>query len=169
MDVVIGIDVGLNGAIAVLIGGSKPMVYPIPTYKDGKGKNRYDYNALCRIFEHIKYNTVYGSIIGCALERCTAMPKQGSVSGFSFGEAYGFYKGVLTALSIPYEIVQPKKWQQEFSISNDTKKGSFAVASRLYPNLELQTPRGRVLDGACDALLLATYMARKLKGEINAK
>ena len=166
MSIVMGIDVGLNGAIAVLIDGSKPMAYPIPTYKDGKGKNRYDYNALCRIFQEVKSSAV---IIGCALERATPMPKQGSVSGFSFGEAYGFYKGILTALSIPYEIVQPKKWQQEFSISNDTKKGSFAVASRLYPNLELQTPRGRVLDGACDALLLATYMARKLKGELDAK
>ena len=166
MNVVIGIDVGLNGAIAVLIDETKQTIYAIPTYKDGKGKNRYDYNALSRIFQGIKTTA---PIIGCALERATPMPKQGSVSGFSFGEAYGFYKGVLTALSIPYEIVQPKKWQQEFSISNDTKKGSFAVASRLYPNLELQTPRGRVLDGACDALLLATYMARKLKGEINAK
>lgn len=166
MGIVIGIDVGLSGAIAVLIDGSKPMVYPIPTYKDGKGKNRYDYNALFKLFQIINASA---TIIGCALERATAMPKQGSVSGFAFGEAYGFYKGVLTALSIPYEIVQPKKWQQEFSISNDTKKGSFAVASRLYPKMELQTPRGRILDGACDALLLATYMERKLKGEINGK
>jgi hypothetical protein len=165
MNMVIGIDVGLNGAIAVLADGS-PATYSIPIYKDGKGKNRYDYKLLFHVLKYIKDS---GVVIGCALERCTAMPKQGSVSGFSFGEAYGFYKGVLTALSIPYEIVQPKKWQQEFSISNDTKKGSFAVASRLYPNLELQTPRGRVLDGACDALLLATYMARKLKGELDAK
>lgn len=99
----------------------------------------------------------------CCLERVNAMPKQGVVSMFNFGKNFGFIQGLLTAYSIPYELVTPQKWKKEFQITGD-KNSSIAVCKRLFPDVDLRrTERCRKDDdGAAESLLLAEYARRKL-------
>ena len=51
------------------------------------------------------------------LESVHAMPKQGVTSMFTFGENFGFWKGVLRACCIPYILCTPQRWQKLLDIT----------------------------------------------------
>lgn len=99
-----------------------------------------------------------------AVEKVGAMPGQGTVSMFSFGQSYGFILGVLAAFGIPYQLVPPRKWKAEYGLLNTIKEDSVVVAKRLFPNVDLlPTPRCRKeSDGMAEALLIAEYARRKM-------
>ncbi|MEA5089400.1 hypothetical protein [Solidesulfovibrio sp.] len=96
-----------------------------------------------------------------ALEKVGAMPGQGVVSMFSFGENCGIWKGILAALGIPYVCPRPQDWQRgivDRKAGKDTKAASLATARRLFPDADL----GRKKDhGRADALLLAWWARRQ--------
>lgn len=50
------------------------------------------------------------------LEKVGATPQMGVTSAFTFGRGYGFLRGLLVGLSIPFEEVGPAKWQAEFGL-----------------------------------------------------
>ena len=101
------------------------------------------------------------SPLRCVLEKVNAMPGQGVVSMFNFGQNYGFIQGVLKAHEIPYELVTPQKWKKEFSCTSD-KNTSIEVCKRLFPNVSLKaTDRCKKdHDGIAEALLIAEYGRR---------
>lgn len=140
----IGIDPGKDGALAVIT-DEDVMVFP---------------------FDRKSYVNILGALKNgsrCCLEREGAMPGQGGVSMFSFGENFGFIQGVLEANAIPYELVTPKRWKKEFGITAD-KNGSVQVCMRLFPTVSLlKTDRCRKPhDGMAEALLMAEYARRKM-------
>lgn len=96
-----------------------------------------------------------------ALEKVGAMPGQGVVSMFSFGQNVGAWHGILAALAIPYVSPRPQDWQRgivDKKAGKDTKAASLATARRLFPNAAL----GRKKDhGRADALLLAWWARRQ--------
>ena len=146
----IGIDPGKSGALAVLNEDGSSIIYPFSV--DGYREILADYsteNFRCRA--------------KCCLEHVSAMPGNGSVSMFNFGENFGFIQGLLTAYEIPYELVRPQKWKKEFSITAD-KNQAIDVCKRLFPNAILKrTERCKVDDSNfAEALLMAEYARRKL-------
>lgn len=102
----------------------------------------------------------------CVLEHVGAMPGQGSVSMFHFGENFGWIQGLLDSYHVPYELVRPQKWKKEFSCTSD-KNTSIEVARRLFPGVDLRrTPRcQKPHDGICEALLMASYAKRRFGGD----
>lgn len=143
----IGIDPGKSGALAYIMDDGAVNVFP---------------------FDEEMYKTALKGIaqLGpaiCCLEHVGAMPGQGVTSMFSFGQNFGFIQGLLTAFSIPYELVRPQKWKREFGITGD-KNTSIAVCKRLFPAVSLlPTERCRKeSDGMAEALLMAEYARRKL-------
>ena len=147
----IGIDPGKSGGIACIDTETK-IVYTIP-YND---KALID---LCR-------NEGYGGNtehIMCCLEKVGAMPGQGVVSMFSFGQSVGYIKGVLESFRIPYQEITPQKWKREFGLTSDKAKSS-EVCRKLFPDVSLlATPRcKKPHDGMAEALLMAEYARRKL-------
>ena len=58
----------------------------------------------------------------CCLEEVHALPRQGVASTFTFGEGYGYIKGVLETIGIPYQTVSPRRWKKEFGLCSDKKK-----------------------------------------------
>lgn len=147
MSVVIGIDPGLTGAIAVL--GEAIEAYDMPVMAKGTGKKQQVNAAevanilLC----HQGAATVY-------LERVAAMPKQGVSSTFSFGETFGVMRGVTAALGIPLELVTPQSWKRRFSLLGADKDAARTKAIELFP----EAPLSRKKDiGRAEALLIAVY------------
>lgn len=142
----IGVDPGEKGTMAIIWEWGK--IELIPFSVDG-------YRDMMRQCPPMECR--------CCLERVNAMPKQGVVSMFNFGKNFGFIQGLLTAYSIPYELVTPQKWKKEFQITGD-KNSSIAVCKRLFPDVDLRrTERCRKDDdGAAESLLLAEYARRKL-------
>lgn len=148
----IGIDPGKKGAIALLSGGT----IHVSTFD----RKRYA-STLKSAAESDE-----GAL--CCLEHVGARPGQGVTSMFSFGENFGFIQGLLTAYSIPFELVRPQKWKKEFSITSNKNK-SIAVCKRLFPDVSL-LPTARCTkdnDGIAEALLLALYAKRRLDGQKN--
>lgn len=90
---------------------------------------------------------------------------QGASSMFTFGQSYGFLRGCLVALQIPFEEVQPRKWQATFSLlrtdknesTTDKKNRHKAKAQQLWPHI-------KVTHHISDALLIAEHGRRLRTG-----
>jgi len=88
------------------------------------------------------------------LEQVNAMPKQGVVSMFKFGQSFGFLRGLLIAMGIPFEMVRPAKWQGYMKCRTGGDKNiTKAKASELFPSL-------KITHDIADAVLLAEYCRR---------
>ena len=142
----IGIDPGKDGALAVLCEGGLASV--VPFYPDAYKADLRGLNGPAM----------------AVLEHVGAMPGQGVTSMFSFGENFGYLKGLLEAFEIPYELVRPQRWKKEFGISG--KNQSVEVCKRLFPGVSLRrTERCKKdHDGMAEALLMAEFARRHYAG-----
>lgn len=147
----IGIDPGKKGGIAY-----------IDTKDNIAGTMPYSDSALINLCSEIHFNGDFKNAM-CCLEKVGAMPGQGVVSMFSFGQSVGYIKGVLESFMIPYQEITPQKWKREFGLTSD-KALSAEVCRKLFPDISLlATPRcKKPHDGMAEALLMAEYARRKL-------
>ena len=127
---IIGIDPGATGAIAILDGVNAD-VYDLPTAKIGGSVQispqrlrsmLVGFGAVDRVFiEDVHANT---------------MSYKGN---FTLGLALGIIHGVCAALDRPVERLQPKYWQQAVGVSNipkaQRKDAHRQLAMELWPHL----------------------------------
>lgn len=143
----LGIDVGKSGAYAIL------KDHDIQTY--GKFNEKEFLNA-CYWLSKQQEKTI------CAIEKAAARHGQGVTSMFTFGENFGWLKGVLDASEISYQEIKPQVWKKEFGLNSD-KENSIIVARRLFPDANLIPEHCRKEDhNIAEALLLACYAQRRL-------
>jgi hypothetical protein len=152
-----GIDPGLLGAIALIDarGACKRLV---DTPRVG---GLLDFNALFDVIDTCPDATRFW------VEVQHSLPGNRPTSTFSIGETYGAIRGILAALRLPYSEVRASVWQRAMLTGvpgEDTKARSVRAASTMFPGETFITPRGRVLDGRADALLIAEYGRRKGTG-----
>ena len=155
----IGIDPGKNGGIAVINDKfPKPVNITVYKYSDD---DLIDVIDVCTKGSSLAVHR--DEEIKCVLEKVNAMPGQGVVSMFNFGQNFGFIQGVLKAYEIPFELVPPQKWKKEFSVTSD-KNTSIEVAKRLFPGVNLKATEKckKDHDGMAEALLMAEYARRHL-------
>lgn len=145
----IGIDPGKSGAVA-LIHEDGELVQDWPGSPAGAADVLTDWRTEYRV-----------ELAG--LELVHSMPGQGVKSMFTFGENFGAWQGLLSALRIPFVMPRPREWQAGLvrpSDGPDTKTRSLNVARRLFPDAELSRKKDH---GRADALLLA-WWARQQSG-----
>lgn len=156
----LGIDPGITGGIAILDSGGRLLlaesmpVMPAPQ----AGKRWVDPSALARLIRGVAgpHIRVYG-----AIEHVGAMPSQGVVSVFSFGQTFGTLLGTLGAMSIGYELVRPQAWKKYHGISAD-KSAALGLCARRWPSLNLR----KTDDGIAEAILIADWQrARQFQKE----
>jgi crossover junction endodeoxyribonuclease RuvC len=154
--IVIGIDPGLDGGLALLQPEGLTMsVMPVVA---GGTKRYLDEQALVQWLSGWPTARVWIEAVG-------ARPGQGVVSLFSFGTGWGLVRGICAGLGLPYQLVRPQEWQGE--VLKGMPKGSeYLVASRLWPQAEWRaTPRcTKPHSGLVDAALIAEYGQRKIGG-----
>jgi hypothetical protein len=100
------------------------------------------------------------------IERVHAMPLQGVVSMFSFGRNYGFLRGLLIAIGIPFEEVTPQVWQKVFSLRGPENEGTVAKKNRHKAKAQQLFPELKITHATADALLIAEYGRRLRSGEL---
>ena len=114
----IGVDPGFSGGFAIIHqkadGSLDVSVHAAPIIKTkakgkAKAKNEYDVMAIAKTLRHLEHKTVYAY-----LERVSAMPGNGAVSMFHFGEGFGVWKGILGTLGFKLELVSPVTWKTEW-------------------------------------------------------
>ena len=143
---VLGVDPGLDGAIA-LLGDGFLAVRDMPTA--GELKRRVVVAAEAAGI--IRAWTPDIAVI----ERVHAMPKQGVTSSFRFGQALGTIEGVLGALLIPIEYVTPQSWKKHFRLTAN-KDDARLRAIQTWPRIADELRRKKDADKA-EALLIARY------------
>lgn len=94
------------------------------------------------------------------IEEVGSRTGHGITSSFTFGRGFSILIGVCEALGIPYELIRPQAWQNQFGLNTgikDKAKKKQQIADhciRLYPDTNLTGPRGGLRDGRSDAILL---------------
>jgi len=94
------------------------------------------------------------------LERVGAMPKQGVASMFKFGTSYGFARGLLVALEIPFELVGAYQWQKQLGIPSRGSKSKPEHKRVLKQRAQELFPGLKITLANCDALLIAEWGRR---------
>ena len=151
---IIGIDPGLNGAIAVLQENKVKEIFDVPVMPEGK-KNKRQLNSaqLVKLLKDIISDNKEVAVI---VENVSAMPGQGVTSMFNFGQSFGVIKGICSALSIPIYFVRPAKWKKYFNLIKTNKDASRTKVIQAYPEISNQLSRKKDSNKA-DAILIARY------------
>jgi len=101
------------------------------------------------------------------IEDVHAIHGTSSGSNFQFGYNVGLLHGILRTTGIGLDLVTPKVWQKSagvpsIGLTGKAHKRSIAeTAIRLYPQANLFGPKGGLLDGKADSLLIAHHLAIK--------
>lgn len=161
---VLGIDPGLDGATAMVDGGTLTFVQHNLAL-DGKTRGR-----------ELNLPHMWGGI-GWAgdmdtsmvyIERVQALPKQGASSGFKFGKTAGYAEAFVVAAGLPWQHVEPREWMAEFNLKGGNKDQNVATALRLFPYAvdEFTVQRKYLtkvqVQGRADAALIALWGFRHL-------
>lgn len=146
----IGIDPGSTGAMCLL----DPLGNNIAFMKTSNPfKELVEWFNLCR---------QQGNLRLACIEDVHSLPLVSAKSNFSFGRNLERLHCALEMADMPRELVQPKKWQKLIGLKQGLdkkiiKKETAKIAIRLYPEAEIYGPRGGLLDGRSDALMIAHY------------
>lgn len=139
-ELTLGIDPGQSGGVALLDdAGAIVHVQKMPETEHDTAE------LLSEFAPRIKF---------AFIEKVCAMPKQGVSSTWTFGQHYGFLRGLLVALRVPFDQVRPQEWQKAMACRTKGDKNiSKAKAQQLFPNQ-------KITHATADALLLAEHCRR---------
>lgn len=178
----VGIDVGLDGAIAALIEGQPmPCLFPMPTLdvkvkrkgKDGV-KRVLDAARVCGIFRKLQEQFTLMVLIetaqlrpamiasGHVCPRCNRehmIAGQGIASQAEFIGQFREIRGILRGLAIPFDEIHPATWKKDVFHGRSEKLDARIVAGNLYPTVADKMSLKKN-DGLAEALLLADYAKR---------
>ena len=159
--IIIGIDPGLSGAIAILDDKKVLSVFEMPVMAEVK-KNKRQLNSA-QLVNIIRENIKKNEEAVVVVEQVNAMPGQGVTSMFNFGQTFGAIKGVCAALELPIFFVRPSKWKKHFELINSSKDSSRTKVIEMYPSLSGQLTKKKDVNKT-DAILIARfYYETKLK------
>lgn len=151
MSLIIGIDPGASGAVAILENGKLIEVWDMPTVQVLAGKSvkrRVSPEMLAAELRNWAAGTAF-------VEQVNAMPGQGVSSMFAFGESLGVIRGVLAGLAIPCHLVPPARWKKAVGV-NAGKDGCRAKAAQMWPAQAGEFARVKD-DGRAEAALIAYW------------
>ncbi len=151
---IIGIDPGLNGAIAILEDKKVLGIFDMPVMAEGK-KNKRQLNSA-QLVNILKENIQKNEEINIVVEQVNAMPGQGVTSMFNFGQTFGAIKGVCAALGFPIHFVRPSKWKKHFELINSSKDSSRTKVIEMYPSISHQLSKKKDVNKS-DAILIARF------------
>jgi len=155
--ILMSIDPGLSGAIAVFIDDVLIDIVDTPTHeltRNNKTKRQISASELASIFtQHHPDHVV--------VEKVTAMPGNGATSMFSFGRSFGIIEGIIAAYNIPVTYVMPAVWTKGIGRGLG-KDASRARACELYPAHQQRFARVKD-DGRADAVLIGAWWLKANK------
>jgi len=154
----LGIDPGLSGAVACLDTTTGHLVVhdmPVHQVKTSTKKlqNIISATALAQIIRELKPDW-------CGLEKVNAMPGQGVVSMFRFGQAYGIAYGVVSALGIRVVHITPQAWQRAVQLPKGDGASNIRAAE-LFPRNATDFSRKKD-HGRADAALMCHFLRQEL-------
>lgn len=157
---ILGIDVGAAGAVAVLTeDGELIEVHDMPVLKAGtKGRSRVNGPLLAGIIET-------SGAKRAIVEEVGVRPGEGAVGAFAFGRSRGVVEGVLAALAIPTTMITPAAWKRIVRLQAGADKDSSRnEAIRRWPAKASLFARVKD-DGRAEAALIAVAGLKQEGGQ----
>jgi hypothetical protein len=150
--VYLGFDPGKKGSAAAVTASG-----------EWAGSVRFDRDTPGDIVEWLKNLACDNQISAAFIEQVSSSPQMGVKSAFTFGQGYGWCRGILDALGIPYEMVTPSKWQRKMKcLSGGDKNITKQAAQRLWPNA--RPSKSGIAQDDGDAMLIAEHGRRTRLG-----
>lgn len=155
MSLILGVDPGQTGAVAFLADGEPAGFIDMPTIPRRAGGEQID---AVRLSDLIRREIGHhpGASVHAVIEQVNALPKQGSASGFRFGQSDGIARGVIGALHLPLIEVPPGTWKKYLRLTGLEKDAARAHALQRFPQLNEELRRKKDV-GRADALLIALW------------
>jgi crossover junction endodeoxyribonuclease RuvC len=157
MTTFIGIDPGINGAVAFVSDRhtfARACVFDLPRHATEHRLDGYALAALMRKHAPADDETrVYLEQIHAA-----ANHSGGGASMQSMGammRSVGIIEGAIDCTRFPLHCVTPQRWKKFFGLTKD-KAQSLALARKLYPEMQSSLKRKKD-DGRAEAVLLAHF------------
>lgn len=150
--VIIGVDPGKHGAIAVYYPHNGKIL--VQNYLGDDDA----FEIVSQVCEYEKLErcgiVAYMELVGGYVK---GNPASGS-SMFNFGDNFGFWRGMFKMARIPLRLVRPQKWQSGLCLGKvygaERKRALKDAASRIYPDLKCTLANA-------DALLILDYARRE--------
>lgn len=158
--IVLGVDVGLTGAVAAVHNGHQPRVVDIPTVECGKTR-RIDGRALILLLRELV--PADGAAMAF-IEDIHAGMGPGSVARSSIARSRGAVESVLDVARIGCTPVHTATWKRWLGLLKAEKAASRQKALALYPCLAHDLRLAKHHNRA-EAVLIAHYGARVEAGE----
>ena len=151
---IIGIDPGIQGALAILDNEKVIDIVDLPVMSEGK-KNKKQLNGAY-LSDYLKKHILNIENTVVVVEQVNAMPGQGVTSMFNFGQTFGVIKGICAALKIPIYFVRPSKWKKHFDLIRSSKDASRTKVIEMYPSLSNLLSKKKDVNKS-DAILIAKF------------
>lgn len=150
--IVLGIDPGVSGGIAVVSGDAgRPHVidvWDVPRVGVGAAERVDVVQTICLIRKHAPSFAV--------IERAQAMPDQGGSSGFKYGRAVGHLEACVQGLLIPMQVIEAGAWKKAHGLLRSEKEASRQRALQLFPDVAGRLAR-KIDHNRAEAILIAHY------------
>jgi crossover junction endodeoxyribonuclease RuvC len=157
--IIIGIDPGNQGALAIITKNGAVMLYDMPTYStEGTGKTKSGKKKKHTVLDEPSLVGLIDGVDHVFIEKSQSMPGQGAASTFNYACGYGIIRGICAGLGVPYTLIHPATWKRV--IMKDMDKGKEAAivrAKQLFPSADIGKK-----DGRAEALLIAYYGKKEL-------
>lgn len=161
--IVVGIDPGQSGAIAILYDADMaPLLMPMPLKNDGT--KEVSFSAFHTILKGLLAD--FASHI--FLERAMPMA-MGAKHAFNYGRGFAALEIAIQVTGLPVTYVEPSKWTKVICDGIDSrlkpKERSLIALQRLRPDLYSVVPKnknGKLHDGIVESILIAEYGKRLL-------
>ena len=155
MRITLGVDPGIQGAIAVLADGEPVKFIDMPIYQRHPKGNEVDPFALTAIIRGVMQQH-RGAFYSACLERVATRPTDSRVNNQNIGEGFGIVKGVLGALGIRWCDVGPQEWKKYFALIGTEKDVARLYAMQRFPCMAQCLSRKKD-NGRADAALIALW------------
>jgi crossover junction endodeoxyribonuclease RuvC len=148
--IVLSVDIGVTGAIAILEDDELIDVFDMPCLADGPAKRR-SVNAplFAEIIAKSRAKLAFVEYVG-------PRPQEGAVGAFAFGRSRGVVEGVMAALGLPVQFVTPSTWKRAVGIApgrDGAKDAARSEAIRRWPSKAALFARVKD-DGRAEAALI---------------
>lgn len=148
MNLYLGVDPGLDGALAILTEDGRLMrVHDMPTLEDGpKGRRTIAAPLLATLIAK-------AGVVRAIVEKVATRPGEGAVGAFAFGRGVGVLHGIFAAFDIPVVLITPQAWRKHHNLSKEAKDASRSKAIALWPD-KAELFALKKWDGRAEACLL---------------
>lgn len=157
-----GIDPGFSGAIGLMSAeGTMVRVWDMPITTKGTDRTReLDLAELWRVIRSLR--SFPDCVVG--VEWPTTRPGEGAERSERFGRQKGVLEAMLYCIGAPYHKLAPNLWKGRLGLPGKDNPNAKSLADTMFHNYYpeyghiVRGPKGGLLDGRCEALLIAHYL-----------